>query len=228
MIFNKSYYINLDSRTDRRIKMESQISDISILNGMERYDAIDGEKIDYDKEKPKCKIYDIKKSGFKLGQSMTKGAYGLCKSLLDIYKKNLINDYGNILICEDDCIFVNNFENKFNEYVKHLPKGWDMIHFGYLKSDLVVKEKINNYYSTYEYKPGNQCFLVTKNACRILVDTLNEPISPSDSDMIERVVRKGLLKSYISNERLGYQINGNDSNTIPKSGRKFYYDKEKK
>ena len=55
-----------------------------------------------------------------------------------------------------------------------------------------------------------------------------KPIQPSDSDMSERVVRKGLLKCYISNERLGYQIDGDDSNTIPKGSKKFYYDKEKK
>ena len=117
---------------------------------------------------------------------------------------------------------------KLNEYIKHLPQDWDMVHFGYLKSDLVIKEKINEYYSTYEYKPGNQCFLVTKKACKILFENLNKPIQPSDSDMSERVVRKGLLKCYISNERLGYQIDGDDSNTIPKGSKKFYYDKEKK
>ena len=38
-----------------------------------------------------------------------------------------------------------------------------MIHFGYIKSDLVIKEKINNFYSTYEYKERNQCFMVNKN-----------------------------------------------------------------
>ena len=75
---------------------------------------------------------------------------------------------------------------------------------------------------------GNQCFLVTKKACKILFENLNKPIQPSDSDMSERVVRKGLLKCYISNERLGYQIDGDDSNTIPKGSKKFYYDKEKK
>ena len=228
MIINKSYYINLDSRSDRRLKMESQISKIPILKQMERYSAINGEKIDYTKEKLECEIYEVKRSGFKLGKSMTKGAYGLCQSLLDIYKKNIINKYGNILICEDDCIFVKDFENKFNEYIKNLPQDWDMVHFGYLKSDLVLKEKINEYYSTYEYKPGNQCFLVTQRACEILFENLSTPIQPSDSDMSERVTRKGLLKCYISNERLGYQIDGDDSNTIPKGSKKFYYDKEKK
>ena len=99
MIINKSYYINLDSRSDRRLKMESQISKIPILNQMERYSAINGEKIDYTKEKLECEIYEVKRSGFKLGKSMTKGAYGLCQSLLDIYKKNIINNYCNILIC---------------------------------------------------------------------------------------------------------------------------------
>ena len=69
---------------------------------------------------------------------------------------------------------------------------------------------------------------MTQRACEILFENLSTPIQPSDSDMSERVVRKGLLKCYISNERLGYQIDGDDSNTIPKGSKKFYYDKEKK
>ena len=36
------------------------------------------------------------------------------------------------------------FEEKFNECIKHIPKDWDMIHFGYLTEDLVIKEKIND------------------------------------------------------------------------------------
>ena len=61
MVINKSYYINLNSRSDRRLQMESQIDKIPILKQMERYSAINGEKIDYTKEKLECEIYETKR-----------------------------------------------------------------------------------------------------------------------------------------------------------------------
>ncbi len=228
MNINKLYYINLDFRKDRRKFMENQIKSIPTLKNMERYDAIDGQKINYEKENLLCELFEVRRSGFKLGQSMTKGAYGLCKTLLEIYKKNVINKYGNILICEDDCMFVDNFDNKFIEHMNHLPKNWDMIHFGYLKEDLVIKKKVNDYYSTYEYKPGNQCFMINQNACEIFLKHLKDPILPSDTDMVERVTRKGLINAYITNERLGYQKKDDISNTIPRGDKNFYYDKKNK
>ena len=125
-------------------------------------------------------------------------------------------------------MFVDNFDNKFIEHMNHLPKNWDMIHFGYLKEDLVIKKKVNDYYSTYEYKPGNQCFMINQNACEIFLKHLKDPILPSDTDMVERVTRKGLINAYITNERLGYQKKDDISNTIPRGDKNFYYDKKNK
>lgn len=208
--------------------MEDQIKSIPTLKNMERYDAIDGEKIDYEKENLSCELFEVRRSGYKLGQSMTKGCYGWYKTFMEISKKNVINKYGNILICEDDCMFVDNFDSKFVEYMNHLPKNWDMIHFGYLTEDLVIKKKVNDYYSTYEYKPGNQCFMVNQKACEIFLEHLKNPMLPADTDMVKRVTRKGLINAYISNEKLGYQKNDDDSNTVPKPDKNFYYDKKEK
>ena len=226
-IFHKSYYINLDYRQDRRKKMENQLSKIPLLSKTERFPAIDGKKINYKKEKLLGELYETKRSGFKLGKSLTPGLVGLHKTFLEIYKKNINKDYGNILIIEDDCVFIDDFEEKFNECIKHIPKDWDMIHFGYLTEDLVIKEKINDFYSIYEYKPGNQCFMVNKKACKVFLEHLKYPKIAVDSDMTHRVVRKGLLNAYITNQRLAYQIDNGDSNTIPPANKNFYYDKEK-
>ncbi len=226
-IFHKSYYINLDYRQDRRKKIEHQLSKIPLLSKTERFPAIDGKKINYKKEKLLGELYETKRSGFKLGKSLTPGLVGLHKTFLEIYKKNINKDYGNILIIEEDCEFIEDFEEKFNECIKHIPKDWDMIHFGYLTEDLVIKEKINDFYSIYEYKPGNQCFMVNKKACKVFLEHLKYPKIAVDSDMTHRVVRKGLLNAYITNQRLAYQIDNGDSNTIPPSDKNFYYDKEK-
>jgi GR25 family glycosyltransferase involved in LPS biosynthesis len=222
-IFHKSYYVNLDYRQDRRKKIEHQLSKIPLLSKTERFPAIDGKKINYKKEKLLGELYETKRSGFKLGKSLTPGLVGLHKTFLEIYKKNINKDYGNILIIEDDCVFIDDFEEKFNECIKHIPKDWDMISFGYITEDLVIKEKINDFYSTYEYKPGTQCFMVNKKACKVFLKHLKYPKMAVDADMTIRVVRKGLLNAYITNQRLAYQIDDSDTDTVPRSDKKFYY-----
>ena len=221
---DKMYYINLSRRDDRRLKMEKQISDIQILSKMERYDAIDWKDINFENEVLLDKLYTKKEKGYKLGISLTPGLVALHNTFAEIYKKNLFNNYGNILICEDDIVFVDDFEIKFTKALKNIPNDWDMIHFGYIKSDLIIKEKINNFYSTYEYKPGNQCFMVNKKACEVFLQYMTHPKMAVDSDMVHRIVRKGLLKGYISNERLAYQKNIRDSDTIPQDFGEFYYE----
>lgn len=224
MNINKLYYVNLDRRTDRKQKMESQINSIDCLKTMERYPAIDWKNIDFENEVLLDRLYTKKEKGYKLGISLTPGLIALHNTFAEIYKKNLFKNYGNILICEDDVVFVEGFNEKFVESLKHLPNDWDMVHFGYIKSDLVIKEKINNYYSTYDYKPGNQCFMVNKKACEVFLKYMKHPKMSVDSDMVHRIVRNGLLKGYISNERLAYQSNPQDSDTIPQDFGEFYYE----
>ena len=224
MNIDKLYYINLDRRTDRKQKMESQINSIDCLKTMERYPAIDWKDINFENEVLLDKLYTKKSKGYRLGISLTPGLVALHNTFAEIYKKNLFKNYGNILICEDDVVFVKGFNEKFVESLKHLPDDWDMVHFGYIKSDLVIKEKVNSFYSTYDYKPGNQCFMVNKKACEVFLQYMTHPKIAVDSDMVHRIVRKGLLKGYISNERLAYQENIKDSDTIPQDFGEFYYE----
>ena len=70
--------------------------------------------------------------------------------------------------------------------------------------------------------------MVNQKACEIFLEHLKNPTLPADTDMVKRVTRKGLINAYISNEKLGYQKNDDDSNTVPKPDKNFYYDKKEK
>ena len=65
---------------------------------------------------------------------------------------------------------------------------------------------------------------MNKKACEVFLQHMTHPKIAVDSDMVHRIVRKGLLKGYISNERLAYQENIKDSDTIPQDFGEFYYE----
>ena len=215
-MFDKMYYINLDRRTDRNKLMVERIKSNPLLSSMKRYSAIDGKTIDYSKKKLLSKLFKVKEKDYEFGKSLTEGSVGLHYTFLEIYKKNVMNDYGTIFICEDDCVFVDGFEKKIIEYWKNIPDDWDMIHFGYLTNGLVVKDKISDYFSTYEYKPGNTCFVVNLKASKIFTEHMKTPIMAVDSQMVHQIVRKGLINAYITNENLCIQ-DETKSDTIPPS-----------
>jgi len=52
-----------------------------------------------------------------IGCSYSVGAYGLVLTHLNILDDAINNDYENILIFEDDIMFVDNFNTKFNEFI---------------------------------------------------------------------------------------------------------------
>ena len=58
------------------------------------------------------------------------GAWGCYRSHLGIIEKCLNNGYGSVRIFEDDAIFCEDFNNKFNTCLDALPSDWDMFYIG--------------------------------------------------------------------------------------------------
>jgi len=126
-MINKTYYINLDHRTDRReyflknfckeIKAE-RISavygeELKIENLNENIITLEGKEDSINKEKP---IYPF----------LTKGAIGCALSHKNIWEKILKEKYERTLILEDDINIVENFKQKlylilekYNEFDIH-------------------------------------------------------------------------------------------------------------
>lgn len=110
--FDKTYLINLERRKDR---LESFDEHVKLLNlgDYERFEAIDGKNIDLSQ----------------YNTNLNSGQLGLVISVIEIIKKCKNNNYQNVLIIEDDCVFKN--ENvDYDEILKFFPDNWDMIYFG--------------------------------------------------------------------------------------------------
>ena len=104
--FEDVYYINLDYRIDRKILFEKRASDVGIIPN--RFSAIQPTEIECQSITP---FKEIRR--FKVGCTMSHQA------VVKIAKEK---NFSNVLIFEDDCLFLEGFQSKaqlcVNEYDK--------------------------------------------------------------------------------------------------------------
>jgi len=107
---NNIYVINLKHRVDRKNHILSEL------------------------EKIKCKTYKLVEGvdGNELTNTtkLSNGMLGLNHTYLKIYEEWSKEKHDNILIIEDDCVFLDNFNKDLFLYMTNIPKDWDMIYFG--------------------------------------------------------------------------------------------------
>jgi GR25 family glycosyltransferase involved in LPS biosynthesis len=110
--FDKTFLINLERRKDRLDSFDEQVKSLN-LGEYERFDAVDGKKIDLSQYKT----------------SLNSGQLGLILTVIDIIKICKEKNYKNVLILEDDCIFTEKNIN-YKNILSYFPSDWDMIYFG--------------------------------------------------------------------------------------------------
>jgi GR25 family glycosyltransferase involved in LPS biosynthesis len=104
--FDKIYCINLPERKDRWQQCEGEFKKHNI--NVVRYDG---------------------KRGQQTGR-LTPGEVGLILTNIQILQEAVANNYEKILIMEDDVVFVDDFNKKFEEKIGFLPNNWGTIHLG--------------------------------------------------------------------------------------------------
>jgi len=173
------YVINLKERTDRREHIESKLSKIGCDN-YKIIDAVDGSKI-------------INKSTIK------NGAYGLLMTY-----KNIFNDWNgsenDILIIEDDCLFINEFNSHLESYIKSVPSDWDMLYFGANHNyhggmqTLKINDKcvkLNNSYSAH-------CVLMKPYVFKELINKIDQQLLEVDVLMSQLQKKYNSYSSHIA------------------------------
>lgn len=129
------------------------------------------------------------------GEEMIKGQLGAAWSHINIYEK-IVSDIhdNNYLILEDDAEFLLNID-KFKEYIKNLPKKFDLIHLG--NSDW-YPFKFDNLDNKYFNKPIKNYFnratayILSKNGAEKLLKYCNNYINIPADDLL-------LYVSFINN-----------------------------
>lgn len=125
------FYLNLDKREDRKIKMENELKKTTHL--IQRYSAIDGTKL-------------TSLNGFSafIPNSQTK-QYATYLSHLNMIKLAKQNKWDKVLILEDDITLCDDFDERIELYLSQLPSDWKIAYLGFTETQHTKLSKITDY-----------------------------------------------------------------------------------
>lgn len=176
------FYINLLSRGDRRISIETQLEGLNISAS-----RIEGEVI---KEVPsKCKI--------------NRGQLGCLLSHKKTIQYSYINNLSNICILEDDVVFKNNFHEDFKRFINMVPNNWDMIYL--CGNNFIGLNKINNFVYKTNGTLTTSSYIVKNTIYKDILDIPNSPTKPIDSYYLDLHKK---INAYVAVPSLTYQMAG--------------------
>ena len=120
-VFPYKICINLDRRRARWQQMRLKFEH-SGIHSVHRFSAFDGENLQ-----------------LPANWAHTPGAYGCLLSHLQVVREARRLGVASVLIFEDDVVFDDHLESKFNACLGELPHEWDMLFFGALHKDEPIK-----------------------------------------------------------------------------------------
>ena len=127
--FDRIVVINVQRRTDRLAQFNEEAKKIGF--GFEIHYAIDGKEVGID--------------------PIVAGRL----SHIEVLKS--IKDDERVLICEDDALFREDFNETLDSYMAELPKDWDIFYLGAIKNET---QPINKYWVKQVVSTGTQAYCV--------------------------------------------------------------------
>ena len=144
--FDKVVVINLDRRSDRMKKLDSQLKELGIK--YERFSAVDAIQLNIDPI-----------------------VAGL-KSHLQVMKDN---QGKKVLVLEDDAYFVDNFNEKFEKVMQTLPEDWDIFYLGALvPKDVGQINMVNRHWGIQILTTGSQAYCIKPEMQYYFISRLEE------------------------------------------------------
>lgn len=185
--FDKIYCINLDEAKDRWVDCLNQFKHFNIE--VERFSAI----------KP-----------INGNNKLNKGQLGILRSNLELIKKAKELNLSNIVILEDDFLFVNDFNDKLSDSYNKIPNNWDFIYFGGNHIGKLIKVNDNIYKMSHTYAIHS---IVIKNT---LYDTIISELSKEElpvdvyyANLMNRF-NAYVIMPHISTQKAGYSYIENE------------------
>lgn len=180
-----------DSRIDNIKKIES------VLNGNRlKIKTFDGHR-----HSIRSKIYS-ENVDLKISNKLNFGEIGCFASHLESWKYIIENNLDNVLILEDDAMLENNFVEKLQYSMHHIPKDYD-IFFAF------VSHEMHKYFDFNKHYIGNDfvckafqdwstlCYLISNSGAKNIMSLVKEQgmISPVDNFILENH-EAGRIKAY--------------------------------
>lgn len=188
--------INLKKDEKRYEDMSKKLDDLSFCN-YKRFDAVVGSEV-YNKLLKENKIYKIGDRLF-LNNMMV----GCWQSHLTIWQEMIDNSMAELLIFEDDCIFKENFTEKFYKTMELIKdREFDILYLGYSGCDVIFDKELH--LITHGCPRTTHCYILTLSGAKKLVNKLSRINFPID-ELMGGMFRKKELIGYRTSELLVWQ-----------------------
>lgn len=156
-----------------------------------------------------------------------KSAIGCALSHLNTWKnflENTTDQYA--IIFEDDIVLVENFINKLDTVMSHVPKDFDVLYIGCFGCDekqnifkflcsligMTSKyKKINDYISIPSTAFATHSYILSRKGAQKLVNYLEGNIHNHIDFCMQKLASQNKIKAYVSNPRLAYQTSTDDN-----------------
>ncbi len=173
--FDKVIVINLDRRTDRMEKLAPQLEKLDIQ--YKRFSAVDAKKLDID--------------------PIVAGLQSHIQVMKQIAGQR-------VLILEDDALFVDDFNEKFEKVMQTLPEDWDIFYLGALvPKEVGLVRMVNRHWGIQVLTTGSQAYCINPSRLEYFISKLEDYNSYIDIGL--RDFAKG-LKAYITQPNLVVQF----------------------
>lgn len=203
------WLLNLERRKDRLLKMKEKTKEYDLE--IYRINAVDGLKFNFENYLELFSLRDFKlrnKNPYKHHEN-NKGILGCALSHYKMWEKiskNVkLNNEDYVLIIEDDCYFIDNFETKLNLLLDELKyKLWDICFIGYtdykpLDNDEKNGNNLIKLCGDIRTRGGGTFgYLITKNGAKKYYELANDRCiqQPIDWFMIEQYDKLNVYKTY--------------------------------
>lgn len=158
-VVEKSFYINLDRRPDRRQEIEAEALKIGL--SPKRIRAIDAEQLTTATE------------------IITVTELACIKSHRAALAAAIVSEASVVAIFEDDAYFVENFNEKFDAYYDQVPDDWQMLYLGCNKYPAFffdVAQNVQNVHNAY----SAHAMVLKRPVLQIMYDRLARCNAPAD------------------------------------------------
>lgn len=131
--FDDAYYINLDYRIDRKESFEFESKKIGLIAN--RYPGILYSENDFPEKIKEYYENALDKNTFQWEESKKKkcAELGCAYSHVGIIKEAKAKNLKNVLIFEDDCVFLDSWNENIQDIINEIisfDNNWDLIYFG--------------------------------------------------------------------------------------------------
>lgn len=207
-LFDKTYLINLDRRTDRleevnklTEKFDFEFTRVSAVDGNDLVEGENGVPVFTDEQKEFMRF--------------NKNSYALNLTMINILKEAIKKKYKTILVCEDDLRFKDNYFDIFGELKLSFPSNWDLFYFGC--THLVKYRHWTNTIGLVREANSCHCFAINSTIFQKLLTELEKNDRPLDLILRQNIQNR--QNSFCVYPNLAYQESG-----ISDIGGGLYYD----